>query len=333
MTMLLAHTYEQLSLTKRLGIAFPTSVSINSAICHLSPLRSDPEAEWTLQKGDAARIELGVHVDGYIAQVAHTLFAGASKEAPTTGRQADVMQAAYLASEAAVRLIKPGKSNWDVTDAIQKIAEEFECKPVEGMLTHQIQRNVLDGAKQIILNPTENQRKETEALVFEEGEAYSIDILISTGEGKPKALDTRTTIYKRNSEANYSLKMKASRAVFSDITKNYGTMAFTLRSFDDEKKGRLGILEPANHGLVSPYAVLYETKDAHVAHFMFTVLMMPSGPLKVTSFPWDQELVKSEKELTDEAIKDLLKEPVRSSKKSKKKVLVLSLMFCVIETY
>ena len=246
-----------------------------------------------------------------------------------TGKQADVMQAAYLASEAAIRLIKPGKTNWEVTDAIQKIAQEFDCTPVEGtfkithsstgMLTHQIKRNVLDGPKQIILNPAENQRKEMEDQTFEEGEAYSVDILISTGEGKPKALDTRTTIYKKNADAVYNLKMKASRAVFSDITKNCGSMAFTLRSFEDEKKGRLGILECANHGLVSPYSVLYENKDAHVAHFMFTILLMPSGPLKITQFPWDQELVKSEKEIKDEEIKALLKQPVRVSKKANKK--------------
>jgi methionine aminopeptidase len=47
------------------GIAFPTCVCINSAICHLSPLISDPEANWTLANGDAVRIELGVHIDGY----------------------------------------------------------------------------------------------------------------------------------------------------------------------------------------------------------------------------------------------------------------------------
>jgi methionine aminopeptidase len=61
------------------GIAFPTSISINGALCHLSPLVSDPEAEWTLKAGEFARIELGVHVDGYIAQVAHTILVGASK--------------------------------------------------------------------------------------------------------------------------------------------------------------------------------------------------------------------------------------------------------------
>ena len=187
------------------------------------------------------------------------------------------------------------------------------------MLTHQILRNVLDGPKQIILNPSENQRKDTETYTFNEGEAYSVDILVSTGDGKPKVLDTRTTIYKRNSDSVYNLKMKASRAVFSDVSKNYGSMAFTLRSFEDEKKGRLGIMECASHGLVTPYQVLFESKEAHVAHFMFTILLMPSGPLKITSFPWDEALYKSSLEIKDESIIALLKTPVRASKKSKKK--------------
>jgi methionine aminopeptidase len=42
-------------------------------------LVSDPEAEWVLQDEDVVRIELGVHIDGYIAQVAHTVFLGATK--------------------------------------------------------------------------------------------------------------------------------------------------------------------------------------------------------------------------------------------------------------
>lgn len=61
------------------GIAFPTSVSIQAAICHLSPLVSDPEYSWEVQDGEAVRVELGVHVDGFIAQVATTTWVGVTK--------------------------------------------------------------------------------------------------------------------------------------------------------------------------------------------------------------------------------------------------------------
>lgn len=85
--------------------------------------------------------DLGVHVDGFIANVAHSFVVGASKvrvflqillkskfcvlshrhickssshcvlflqENPVTGRKADVIKAAHLCAEAALRLVKPG---------------------------------------------------------------------------------------------------------------------------------------------------------------------------------------------------------------------------------
>ncbi|KAI8811284.1 peptidase M24, structural domain-containing protein [Cladochytrium replicatum] len=300
------------------GIAFPTTVSPNSIICHLSPLSGDAESQIALKNGDTVRIEMGAHVDGYVAQVAHTLVVGASKENPITGRQADAILAAHTAIEAAIRLLKPGNTNWEVTDVVQKIAEEFGCKPVEGMLSHQIQRNRLDGEKQIILNPQEATRKEMDTHEFVEGEVYSLDVLVSTGEGKPRTQDARTTIFKRTEET-YLLKLQASRKVFSEVNSKFGTMAFSLRQLDDEKKARMGIVELSTHGLVTPYNVLYEKDDAFVAHFMYTALLLPNGPLKITSYPaLDLDVVKSEKSVQDEKIKDLLRAPVRANKNKKK---------------
>ena len=56
------------------GIAFPTCLSVNHAICHFSPLVS--EADQTLAEGDMVKIDMGAHIDGYIAVVAHTVVVG-----------------------------------------------------------------------------------------------------------------------------------------------------------------------------------------------------------------------------------------------------------------
>ncbi|KAJ1564315.1 Proliferation-associated protein 2G4 [Nowakowskiella sp. JEL0078] len=302
------------------GIAFPTCVSPNSFVCHLSPLNSDPESSIVLKKGDIVRIELGAHIDGYIGQVATTIVIGASKEDPITGRKADVIQAAYLSIEAAIRLLKPGRTNWEITDAVQKVSEDFDCKPVEGMLSHQVLRNKLDGKKQIILSPPDNIRKEADTYEFEEGEAYTLDILVSSGDGKARTPETRTTVYKRTEES-YNLKMKTSRAVFKEINTNFGMLAFSLRQLEDENKARLAVGEMLNHDLLLPYNILQEKDvDTFIAHFMFTVLIMPNGPLKITQFPWDQDLVKSEKELQNPDLVELLKSSVKNKKKKAKKV-------------
>ena len=51
------------------GVAFPTCVSVNNTVCHFSPLASD---ESVLQEGDVVKIDMGSHIDGFIAVVAHT---------------------------------------------------------------------------------------------------------------------------------------------------------------------------------------------------------------------------------------------------------------------
>ena len=71
-----------------------------------------------------------------------------------------------------------------VTEAVQKIAESYECKPIEGMLSHQLEQNTIDGEKTIIQNPSEAQRKEHDKFDFELHEVYAVDVLISTGEGQ-----------------------------------------------------------------------------------------------------------------------------------------------------
>jgi hypothetical protein len=48
-----------------------------------------------------------------------------------------------------------------------------------------------------------------------------------------------------------------------------------------------------------------------------TVLLMPQGPLKLTSYPWDSALVLSDKKVEDETIVDLLKTSIRPKKAKK----------------
>lgn len=293
------------------GVAFPTCVSTKSYVCHFSPLPSDPQSSDVLEKGELTRIELGVHIDGYIAQLATTIAVGATKAEPVTGRKADALVAAYTAAEAALRQFKPGRTNWQVTEAISKSAADFECSALEGMSCYQIDRDLLDGEKLIPLNPTEEQRREVETYAFEAGEAYTVDVLMSTGSGKTKQSDVRTTVFRRTQQ-RYELKMKASRAVFSEIDKKCGHMVFNLRSLDDERKGRMGILECTNHGLVIPYHVMQERQEnAEIAHFQFTILITPKGPVKVTSIPYDSSLVNSDKSVKDPELKKLLNEGIK----------------------
>ena len=68
--------------------------------------------------------------------------------------------------------------------------------------------------------------------------------------------ESRTTIYQKDSTVTYQLKMKTSRAVFSEVQKKAGAFPFNVRVLEEEKKARLGLQEAVQHGLVKPYEVM-----------------------------------------------------------------------------
>jgi len=304
------------------GIAFPTCISVNNVVAHFSPLESDPASSLTLAKGDVVKIHLGAHIDGYAATSAETLIVGATEQEPATGRAADTVKAAWTAAEAAMRYLKIGERNFAVTEVVDKVTTIWSCKPVENMLSCQYSQNVIDGKKTVILNPGEQQRRDVPTVTFAENEVYGIDILVVSGEdGKSRTESARTTIYQRVSETTYQLKMKTSRAVFSEAVKKAGSFPFNIRSLEDEKKARMGLQEAVQHNLVREYDIQHTPPGTVVAAFHFTIALLTSGPLLITHPPvwYKPEKLKTSKEVEDADLKDLLQRPLRESKRARKK--------------
>merc|ERR1711990_1092641 len=178
------------------------------------------------------------------------------------------MQAVWTASECAVRMFKEGMSNTEVTAMIAKVAAAYNCTPVEGVLSHQMKKHVID-ANKVIINKTTTEQQVKDA-VMEPNDVFAMDIVMSTGEGKPKQLDARTTVFKRDLETKSSLKMKASRTFFSEVNAQFPTLPFTLRAAKDERAWKMGVIECVKHGLFIEYPVLFEKPDELVAQFKFT---------------------------------------------------------------
>ena len=82
----------------------------------------------------------------------------------------------------------------------------------------------------------------------------------------------------------------------------------------------MGVVECAKHELLQPFNVLCEKEGEFVAQFKFTVLM-PNGPMWITSGPFEPDLYKSEMEVQDAELKALLQISAswKTQKKKKKK--------------
>ena len=268
-------------------------------------------------QGDLVKIDLGTHINGFIATGATTVVCGENPLGQVTGRQADVIACAYTCFEVAMRLVRPGLKVSGVPPALAAVAKAYGCELVEGVMTHQMKQFIIDGNKVVLNRPNAEQKVEDHE--FELNEVYAIDIAVSTGEGKARVTDERqTTVYERDVAVDYQLKGRAARAVFGEIQKRFPMTPFCIRSLSGKAgEVRLGLTECLAHGLISPYPVLHEKKEALVAQVKGTILLTASGTDRITKSMLPE--VKTDKAVEDEGIRTLLATSISAKKRRKNK--------------
>jgi len=236
------------------GIAFPTCISVNHCVSHFSPLEDE---DFALKDGDVVKIDMGAHIAGCIAVVGHTMVVGGgpaggaadgeSKAAEggagekASASFADVASAAFNAAKLCQVLMVPGNTNTQLTEMIAQVAEAYGVSACQGVLMHNMKPFVIDGNK-CIINKAEPDQNVAE-IEFEANEVYAVDIVMSSGKGKPIPREARTTVFKRAIDQKYKLKMKASRSVLSDVDKNFPALPFSTSLLEDVRQAKLGMKE------------------------------------------------------------------------------------------
>jgi len=124
-------------------------------------------------------------------------------------------------------------NNNQVTETTRAITESYNCQPIEGVLSHRMRRDIIDGLETIINKVAFDQKVDSRP--FQHGDIFGLDVIVSTGEGKPKETSIKTTIFKRAVETTYKLKVDSSRKLLSVIEHNFYTFPFSLSSFDNEE--------------------------------------------------------------------------------------------------
>jgi methionine aminopeptidase len=76
------------------------------------------------------------------------------------------------------------KDSQQITDVISKITKSYGVNAIENMTSHALDKYKIAGEKQIVQNPSDDQKAKLEKFKFENYEVFAIDMLISTGDGK-----------------------------------------------------------------------------------------------------------------------------------------------------
>ncbi|CAO3657498.1 unnamed protein product [Mucor hiemalis] len=264
------------------GIAVPTCVSVNNIIQYFSPLA---ENDINLKPGDVVKIELGVHIDGYIATAAHTTVVSSNTQEAVTGRAADVVAATHFAYEAALRMLRPGVRASEITRVITEIAAYFRCQPVEGTFSSPMKRFVLRAGKDIenrFLDELLVQDLEKYDFEVEANQAYQLNVILTTGSGEVKNTDYKPFVYQRDVNKSYQLKMKSARQAYAEVNANHTVFPFATRSLSGNT-ARLGLTSLLQHELITAHPVMRTKLPSElVAQFKGTVLVTVDGPVRNT---------------------------------------------------
>ncbi len=81
-------------------------------------------------------------------------------------------------------MIKPGNFNNQVTDAIAKVCDSYQVSALEGVLSHDLKKHLIDGNKVIINKETFEQKVDDQE--FQVNDVFALDVFVSSGDGKTK---------------------------------------------------------------------------------------------------------------------------------------------------
>lgn len=245
-------------------LAFPANISIDSQAAHFTPHSKD---KLKFKPGNLVKLDLGVHVDGHIADTATTVEVGGNE-------LAELCRASALALDAAIEAVKPGIAVCDLGAVIERVIMSSGYKPVSNLSGHLLKRynlhagisvpNVYDGAPGIL----------------ELGMAVAIEPFATDGGGMVvgrKSGNIYRLIRERehpDAEINESIAFIASE--FSGLPFSERAIA---KKFKNSEKLLRRLLR---YGVISTYPVLKDAKGGMVSQAEHTIIVTDTG-CKITT--------------------------------------------------
>jgi methionyl aminopeptidase len=242
--------------------AFPCNVSVNEVAAHYT---SPPNDKQTIPEKSIVKVDIGVHVDGYIADTATTVCFNPEYE--------DMVNTAEEALETAVELLRPGLSITRFGSEIQKTIKTRGYKPISNLTGHLIKRYIIHAGKSLpnVFNLSTSRIKE--------GEIYGVEPFVTVTDANGRVDNLKeVTIFRY--QKNKSLKNPYAKQMASYIKKNFLTLPFAerwLNTFASSSNYKSAFSELLSSKAVMGYPVFVEASRKPVAQAEYTILIEKDG--------------------------------------------------------
>jgi methionyl aminopeptidase len=239
--------------------AFPVNISVNSIAAHYSP---DAWDESTFKRGDLVKLDIGVHLEGYIADVAK------SKD---LGDNSKLIEASKEALQNAIDAIKPGVMTNEIGAVIEETIEGYGFKPVANLTGHMLTQWNLHGG---VVIPNVNTRHGN---LIEEEQVYAIEPFATDGFGR--VVDESNAIIFRYI-ADRPIRMREARDILKYAKANFGTFPFAERWIADMVP-RLKLTQALRQLILAKafyaYHILREKEHGTVSQAEHTIIVTKDG--------------------------------------------------------
>jgi methionyl aminopeptidase len=234
--------------------AFPVNISIDEEAAHATPERDDDSTFGE----EMVNLDIGVHVDGWLADTAVTV---------DLSGQPELADASAEALDAALEVAGPGVDVGEIGAAVEDVIEGYGFNPVVNLTGHGL------GHWEQHTAPNIPNRKISQGVKLEAGDVVAIEPFATDGGGKVQegadeeifALDREGTVRDRSA-----------RQALDQITEEFKTLPFAARWLDTSR-ATMALRRLKQQDIVHGYPVLKEQDGKYVSQKEHTVIVTDDG--------------------------------------------------------
>ena len=240
--------------------AFPLNISVNSIAAHYT---SPPNDLRRLPNKGVVKIDLGVHIDGYIVDTARTIILG--------GNYYKLVKASRSALDAAIQIVKDGVKVSEVGKVIEKEIIEMGFQPIKNLAGHVMERYNLHTGISI---PNVSTKLSLLSPKFKEGMIVAIEPFATTGR-KGIVVDTPEAYIYRLIKSNYT-GTRTERKIASYVYRRFKSLPFALRwmkNIIQAKKSYEAFQHLLKEKVLHKYPVLKDADNGVVSQMEDTLIV------------------------------------------------------------
>ncbi len=240
--------------------AFPVNISINNVAAHYTSPINDPS---TIPENSIVKIDVGVHVDGYIADTALTI--------DLSGEREDLVFCVEEALENVIEAIYPGIRVSKIGEIIGKTIRKYGFNPIKNLSGHSLDRYMLHAGLSI-----PNFKTLLAIGSLKPWKAYAIEPFATNGIGVVEERGEDVFIYSLPKPKK--AKGPVERKIITYVKKNFNGLPFSERwllKLAAPNKIREVLRELVSKKVLVGYPVLVEASGGLVSQREHTILVLP----------------------------------------------------------